>query len=671
MNLNDTLSQLFNKSIDTQKKVPALNPLQNIDKKQAERLEKAGYDVNMIAKIQPLGGITFDDDHAIAGDGYSACLSVVAYPTNPNYFFGIDLTTSDHTATVIDVKSIVPETIKGTIDRSLQELGDRTENGRHATDRNDSQNEYSDLINYAAQLSNGEIAKRFVTRIFVYSETIESLQEKITNIRQYLKGLGYRSTVYNFIQPQQYKAIFKPLSEQEKEFVGVPIQDVPAFTLGAGFPFSAQSLNDPHGLPLGRTTAGGLFSFDQFRSTAERQDFNMLVLGKMGAGKSTLLKMLSQGSFARGMMWRGIDKTKEYVDLVKANGGVVVSLDGSEGMINPLEVTATNIDPVTNEVDEVASFMQHLSKVSILFRMVNRDFKEIEMQDFQTLLRDFYITRGMLPEDWNRNPHKVHITGLDPQAYPTLSEFTNFVSQICTPEYLDRINAQPERRRTFEKIYIGLESMIRNYGQIFDGHSTLRDLTDERIVIFDTSAISTMSRSVYQAQVYTALSLIWNHALINGRRQTALLESGKIDPIDIRFFNVVLDECHNIINSTNLFAVEYIKNFQREMRKFFAGIIFATQSPEEMVPDHTQNAEEDNLKVIFQLCQYKVTMLMDPSQINKMRGLLGDALTSADYKSIPNLKRGYGIVSTGGTDSRYKVHFEPTKEQLKLFKGGR
>ena len=64
-------------------------------------------------------------------------------------------------------------------------------------------------------------------------------------------------------------------------------------------------------------------------------------------------------------------------------------------------------------------------------------------------------------------------------------------------------------------------------------------------------------------------------------------------------------------------------------------------------------------------------MLMDPSQINKMRGLLGDALTSADYKSIPNLKRGYGIVSTGGTDSRYKVHFEPTKEQLKLFKGGR
>lgn len=56
--------------------------------------------------------------------------------------------------------------------------------------------------------------------------------------------------------------------------------------------------------------------------------------------------------------------------------------------------------------------------------------------------------------------------------------------------------------------------MIENYGQLFDGYSTMRDLTDTKLLLFDSSAISTMNQNVYQAQLYMALSLIWSHALI-------------------------------------------------------------------------------------------------------------------------------------------------------------
>lgn len=97
--------------------------------------------------------------------------------------------------------------------------------------------------------------------------------------------------------------------------------------------------------------------------------------------------MLTEGSFARNMYWRGIDKSGEYVRLVRALGGVVVNLDGSEGMINPLEVMATVTDKEGKVVDEVASFMQHLDKVSVLFKMVNRDFAEIEIK----ILKTFYV----------------------------------------------------------------------------------------------------------------------------------------------------------------------------------------------------------------------------------------------------------------------------------------
>ena len=178
-----------------------------------------------------------------------------------------------------------------------------------------------------------------------------------------------------------------------------------------------------------------------------------------------------------------------------------------------------------------------------------------------------------------------------------------------------------------------------------------------------------MSQNIFQAQLYSALSLIWNHALINGRRQNALLDAKKIRKEDIQYFQVILDECHNIVNAENIFAVDFIKNFEREMRKFNAGIIFATQSPEEMVPDKVESAALSSLKVVFELCQYKVIMAMDPSQLQKMRSLLGDSLTSSDYERIPNLSTGEAIFNTGSKE-RYNVTIIPNRRQLEDFKGG-
>ena len=105
------------------------------------------------------------------------------------------------------------------------------------------------------------------------------------------------------------------------------------------------------------------------------------------------------------------------------------------------------------------------------------------------------------------------------------------------------------------------------------------------------------------------------------------------------------------------------------MRKFNAGVIFATQSPQEMVPDHVETAALSALKTVFELTQYKVTMLMDPAQINKMRQLLGDSLTESDFSQITALHAGQAIVNTGGRET-YTVNFTPNARQLELFHGG-
>lgn len=648
-------------------KFKANQPLQN---KTQRQLERRGYDLQFIEHVQPHGGLTFDDDHGIAGDGYFKAITIYKYPSEAEVNWLLRVSNYENTIMSCDIQTANTEQIRRQADMALNELRDRAMNGRHATQMADASEEYRNLMEYMNRLTQGgEVAKMVLIRLYVYDSTIEGLEERVKNIRSDLNGNNYKSAVYLFDQAQQFKAITRSLDEQEKNFLAAKPQQMPALTLGGGVPFSHQELLDPRGIYLGQTSTQGPFFFDQFAKSKTRLSYNMMVLGKMGAGKSTLLKMLEEGAFKRNMYFRGIDKTKEYSYLIKKQGGVVVNLDGSEGMLNPLQVMASAVDPDTQKVDELNSFYQHLSKVTVLFMMINENsLSSTELQEFTSLLRQFYIEIGMLPEDFNNNKN-WHITDLAPEDYPTMSDFARWINKRITKDWLMKENATSARTRTFEKIKISLKNICENYGQLFDGHSTIRDLAREKIVLFDTSTISSMSQNIFQAQLYSALSLIWNHALINGRRQNALLDAKKIRKEDIQYFQVILDECHNIVNAENIFAVDFIKNFEREMRKFNAGIIFATQSPEEMVPDKVESAALSSLKVVFELCQYKVIMAMDPSQLQKMRSLLGDSLTSSDYERIPNLSTGEAIFNTGSKE-RYNVTIIPNRRQLEDFKGG-
>ncbi|HIX55403.1 MAG TPA: hypothetical protein H9853_10270 [Candidatus Sphingobacterium stercoripullorum] len=650
-----------------------IDPIKPIPRNIASKVEKDGYDLEYLQRIQSHGGITFDDKHINSGDGYYQILTIFAYPQDPDIRWLWQVSNYENTIMTADIGTESTEAIRKQADRTLNELKDRALNGRKATRQNDAEDEYANVLQYMADLTqNGEIAKKIVIRLFVYDAKLEDLEDRVKRIKNDLKSGNYKADTYLFTQAQQFKTLSKSLGEQEKEFLSLPVapQQMKAVTLGGGVPFSHQELLDPHGVTLGQTTTEGPFIFDQFAKTPSRSSYNMMILGKMGAGKSTLMKMLEEGAFARNNIIRGIDKTREYEYLIKKQGGVVVSLDGSEGMMNPLQVSATSIDAKTGKINELESFYSHLNKVTILFRMINGDSLDpIELQEFTSLLRKFYISIGMLPKDFQHNKDKIHICDLDPMSYPTMSDFSRWIDKLVTKEFLLKINATTARQRTFEKIKSSLHNLVENYGQLFDGHSTIKDLSKEKIVMFDTSEISTMDPNIYHAQLFSAISILWNHALINGRRQNSLLEAGKITKADVQYCDVFLDECHNIINPDNMFAVKYISDFEREMRKFWAGVILATQSPEEMVPDNVETAELGRLKTIFQLCQYKVMMGMDPSVLEKIKRLMGDSLTDADYEAIPDLVTGEAIFSLGSKD-RYKVSLVPNERQLKDFHGG-
>src|SRR5699024_8559482 len=107
-----------------------------------------------------------------------------------------------------------------------------------------------------------------------------------------------------------------------------------------------------------------------FHKDKLRRFYNAVVVGKMGAGKSTALKKLLMDNEARGNYIRGFDVTGEFKTLVHTLGGQSISLDGSDGIINPLQIFRA--DDKSNYKDgqesfeqyEAQCFMQHISKVA-------------------------------------------------------------------------------------------------------------------------------------------------------------------------------------------------------------------------------------------------------------------------------------------------------------------
>lgn len=80
-------------------------------------------------------------------------------------------------------------------------------------------------------------------------------------------------------------------------------------------------------------------------------------------------------------------------------------------------------------------------------------------------------------------------------------------------------NGTPGKIARKEKLETMVEELCETYGEMFDGHSTISNLENERFLLFDIESIDGLDRGVFQAQLYMAMTLIWNQALIQGRRQ--------------------------------------------------------------------------------------------------------------------------------------------------------
>lgn len=640
-----------------------------------ENRMKQKLDKEFLIDIQPQGNISFQDKYIKKGDGYEACIQIYEYPTSVNVLWLEQIMSMRDVIVVNDIATMDKDEAVSSINKSMLEHNVRYRSAKQESERMDAQSNYQEMERLYQEISQmGEVVKLIQLRLFVHAPTILELERKIDIIVSELNSKGFKGAVFLNETSWEWQSLFLPyhkLQELPNKREG---KGLPALSLASGLPFHYSELNDPKGSYLGTSFTGGNVLFDLFHKDEKRRYYNGVVVGTMGAGKSTTLKKLVLDNASRGNFIRGFDVTGEFETLVEALGGYSISLDGSQGVINPLQIYKTE-DNANNEgdreqviKDEELSFMQHISKVTTFYQFLAGNPSAEELEEFKKVLRGFYENIGFVDRIRTSG-----VTGLSNEEYPIFSDFLDYIRDVLYENPQLRV-IRPElsisKVERLEKIELVVDNLVNSYSHLFNGHTTIPDFTNEQTIFFSIRNLTGLEKGVFNAQMYNALNLIWDNLIqIGSPQMREMYEDENFDEDDAIRLLVVIDEAHRLINSENMLAVSFLTDFAREARKYFGGLLFASQSIRDFVPDHSDSETVTKIRTLFELTQYKFIMQQDSNTLDSLRVIFEGQVSESELGRIPLFQQGDCLLSINGVGN-IMLGVEASDEELALFRGG-
>ncbi len=629
-----------------------------------------GYNPFLVSQIQPQGGINFNASYVRLGDGYMSCVHVYKYQTLVTDFWLEQLMSIENAIITIDISTANKRQIIEEINKSMAEQDTRFVNAKDNVDRINARDSYIELDELYNQITKGEIMKRVHLRAYVKGKTLEELEIHVRDVLEELESLNFRGAVFLNEQEWEWESLFTSYTNQLDYVNKRKGKEIPSTTLAGGYPFHYTFLSDEYGTYYGTTDTNGSVIFDLFHRDKNRKFYNALMIGKMGSGKSTLLKKTVLDQAIKGHKIRILDVTGEFADVVERLNGKQIALDGSEGIINPLQVfkTVTNEDGSTNEV---LSFTQHLSKMNVFYNFINPSSDRNEATEFETLLRQLYVDKGM----WSNNPDDVmDITSYKANEYPIFSDLLDLVRKELYSDYENRKrheNLGKERETRLANIELSLKNLVENYGNIFDGVSSIDSFDDELVVSFPLRNLTNLKAEIYQAQVFNIMNMLWDGMIVNGSNQFKAFNRGQLDFGDATRFLIVIDEAHHLINTRDISqpAVLYLERFMREARKYFGGIFFVSHVISDFVPSGSNSENAENVKKLFQLTQYKFIGEQDAESMPTIQSVFDGQLTESEVKIIPTLETGKVVLCISGLKNLV-FEVDVSKTELSIFGGG-
>lgn len=625
-------------------------------------IKEKGYDPNLISQIQPVGGLSARDEKYITlGDGYVGCIHLSSYVKHPTRHWLAQLTNVSNSIVTVDIQTEDINEVKQNINRSAKEQNFRYQNAKELTEQKDAQQKYWELDNLNNEISSmGETVKDISTRIFIANRTKEDLEKEIAKKIKYLDINDYKGSVFLNEGAAEWKSFYQSYTTQNNTQYKRIGQPVPSNTLAGGNPFHFDSLSDPNGGLLGYTmSTGGSVLFDLFLRNSLRTHYSAALFGTLGSGKSTTLKKLIKDRAVRGDYIRGFDVSGEFTRLIVTLGGTVIALDGTDGIINALEIIST-------DENESVSYSAHISKLKTIYMFLSPKADQYETNIFEETINEMYAEFG-----FNADNPNCKLTGLPSSQYPIWSDYLNYLNRLVENVKVPKNEIQKgiiqKRMNAIDNIRVVISNTVKNFGKIVDGHTSIDNISGAQIVYFNITNLKDMKPEIFDLQIYNALFFCWGNAVQIGSKMYHDYESGKIQWEDIIHSLIIFDEAHRTINANKLFAVQQILTMVREARKYFTSFLFASQNVRDFFPENSTNSGVEQIKTLFELLQYK--FLMKQSSTELIERIFGKSMTDSEINSIPNFETGETILNIAG-DRNIHFQIQLTGDEDKLFTGG-
>ena len=635
--------------------------------KKEKRTKKPERDMNLLNEIKPAGGITFKDvKYITTGSGYEGCIHIYKFPENIDTYWMAKVCNINGTVALVDISTDNMSEVKKNLNKSMKEQVGRRIGARDFAELYDADKRLDEMKRMYDEIkSYNEVIKLVHIRIFLADRSFESLEKKIKNIMDKLEtDSGFLTTIYLNESKSEYKSMTRSYKKQKEEMFFPKGQSLTATGVAHGDPFHFSSLDDETGEFLGTTPCGGNVLLDIFQKTSTRLYYNLLAIGEMGSGKSTLLKKQFKSNAIKGNYVRTFDISGEFTILTKTLGGKVIKLDGSEGILNPLEILKAGDD-------ENISFTRHISKVSTFYKfLVGGSVDAEEIAEFEDVLKQLYSNFGL----WSDDRRNIQCTGLPAASYPTFTDYLNFLTESMEEMQNEKYSHLEEQVvvKTLllrDKIRKVIKNIVDTYGTLFDGHTSIDNILDEQIVTFDISTLKELKDEVFDAMIINIISLCWDNCVTNGKLMLNMLREGKIKLWDVTRFLILIDESHRWLNAKKTHALDLVSVYLREARKYFGGIGLASQRAADYVPEGSDSDAVNKLKNIFELTQYKFVFRQSSNAKKLLYQIFDGELTGTQIEKIPKLEIGQCILLISGDKNiEFKVHL--TKDEDMLFSGG-
>ena len=132
---------------------------------------------------------------------------------------------------------------------------------------------------------------------------------------------------------------------------------------------------------------------------------------------------------------------------------------------------------------------------------------------------------------------------------------------------------------------------------------------------------------------------------------------------------VVVDESHHILNAQYADCVRQLTIMAREMRKYFSGVVFATQLVTDNLKGDQASSEEKAVQDLFDLATYRFVGKQTATCIPVLEGKFPGMYTETELYRIPSLDMGSFIVSAGDQNLEVRIFITETEDHR--FAGGR